>query len=634
MEIEAETDGWAIGLNALLLADNARPATYNQRLLQLFIRDEIWERWDEARRNFMLRISIEDELTPAFCDAITGRTDSADMLRALVRENAFIIVDRENVYRFHHLFREFLRLTLEDEDQQLRMELYQRAGDWFYSRADYYKAIEYYVKCANRPCISASMADLAVHSTIYSIEEKLAIFHMVDVEAMLSEYPSLLGWQIWAAFVEGRSADLEAYLDRYYQMLPAVSAEAPAGAQTVLMLHTIDYRNSLVDVSKNYRMWVSGKSSRDSAYTFSIHIPLYHRSSRDCSEYMFNTEQNLALHKEMLHGMSIGGNAEVDALIHCLHAGMEYERGNLGAAYEYALATCAEVRDSYAHELAFFSLMMLAHVLEAQNDREGAHKVLERITGMIEVRKAYYLYHNFRAYLYRLRMTEGEVEPAQSWLKEYAEMNHRTLHFYKLYRHFTTARALIVTGDYDMAILLLKKLYALCESYRRPLDMIDADILTAIAYWKKGASAQNLAFRVLERAVQSAQEYGYTQSFANEGAELSNIVHKLLMRIRQKDYTGSISVTEVSRLYAIVLARAQHSVGLTGGRSTKDLRFTDLQKTVISHLYEGLTNREISEKMGLKPSTIKTHTMLIYKKLDVSNKVEAMIKIRELGIMS
>ncbi|MDR0310516.1 MAG: hypothetical protein LBJ21_02905 [Acidobacteriota bacterium] len=38
--------------------------------------------------------------------------------------------------------------------------------------------------------------------------------------------------------------------------------------------------------------------------------------------------------------------------------------------------------------------------------------------------------------------------------------------------------------------------------------------------------------------------------------------------------------------------------------------------------------------MNLKPSAIKSHMILIYKKLDVSNGVDAMIKIRELNVLN
>jgi len=49
-------------------------------------------------------------------------------------------------------------------------------------------------------------------------------------------------------------------------------------------------------------------------------------------------------------------------------------------------------------------------------------------------------------------------------------------------------------------------------------------------------------------------------------------------------------------------------------------------------LSEGHDRNGIAEKMGIKPYTVKSHLELIYNKLDVSNRTDALIKIMELDI--
>ena len=48
--------------------------------------------------------------------------------------------------------------------------------------------------------------------------------------------------------------------------------------------------------------------------------------------------------------------------------------------------------------------------------------------------------------------------------------------------------------------------------------------------------------------------------------------------------------------------------------------------------YFGCSRNEIAAIMGLKPNGVKSHTTLIYKKLDVSNSVEAVLKIKALSL--
>lgn len=631
--ITAMTDGWAIGLNALLLSGNQQPdRKLLSRYLTTFIREQVWEKWDEQRRNFMLRVSVVDELTADFCNAMTGRTDSADILDALVWENAFMSVDAGNVYRFHHLFQDFLRYMLENDSNQLKKELYKKAGDWFYSRGDYYKAVEYYMKCGNKNGVTKGLKFMYNYNSPYAaIEDTVAIIHLSVNGSIVDEYPFLLEVQAWAAFVEGRGTDMEGYLDRYFKLFPKIVLQNPASAQTALMLRCMDYRNSLIELTKSLKMLPLKLFAQANTPSITQNMPLFHRSSRDFTEYTLDIDKSLPLLRKTI-GVLVG--EEYDTIEVLIRAGFAYEQGNLNMAHELALSANVKTKDRFAPEIKFCTFMILAAVLDAQGQQRDMQKILDGAAAMIENDKAYYLNANFRAFSCRMRLADGDMEAAQDWLKYYADSPHNNkLSFYKLYQHFTTARAHIVMGDYNMAILFLKKLLPLCEQYRRPLDMIETNILLAIAYWKKGRGLQNEAFEPLERALKVAEEYGFIQIFANEGAELSNMLHKLQKRIAQKDYGGEISSTQVKTLFIMTLARAKFSKGLTGSRTPENLKFTEQQKRVMRYLCDGLTQKGIAEEMGLKPSAIKSHMILIYKKLDVSNSVDAMIKIRELGIL-
>ena len=61
---------------------------------------------------------------------------------------------------------------------------------------------------------------------------------------------------------------------------------------------------------------------------------------------------------------------------------------------------------------------------------------------------------------------------------------------------------------------------------------------------------------------------------------------------------------------------------------------TRRQKEVINLLAEGKTNRGIGDQLGLSERTIKVHIANIYKLLSVSNRTEALNKVRQLGIIS
>jgi DNA-binding NarL/FixJ family response regulator len=58
----------------------------------------------------------------------------------------------------------------------------------------------------------------------------------------------------------------------------------------------------------------------------------------------------------------------------------------------------------------------------------------------------------------------------------------------------------------------------------------------------------------------------------------------------------------------------------------------DRQLEVLRLIGRGLTNREIGEVLGIGAVTVKTHTLAIYAALDVTNRAEAVMAMRDLGL--
>ena len=59
--------------------------------------------------------------------------------------------------------------------------------------------------------------------------------------------------------------------------------------------------------------------------------------------------------------------------------------------------------------------------------------------------------------------------------------------------------------------------------------------------------------------------------------------------------------------------------------------FTEREREVLFLLLKGLNNKEISKKLFISNHTTKAHVASIYKKLGVSNRVQAAIKSMQLG---
>lgn len=70
-----------------------------------------------------------------------------------------------------------------------------------------------------------------------------------------------------------------------------------------------------------------------------------------------------------------------------------------------------------------------------------------------------------------------------------------------------------------------------------------------------------------------------------------------------------------------------------GSRKTLDI-LTEREKEVLFLLVTGLPNKALAERLFVSSTTIKTHTLNIYQKMDVANRTSAILKAMELGWFS
>jgi LuxR family transcriptional regulator, maltose regulon positive regulatory protein len=60
---------------------------------------------------------------------------------------------------------------------------------------------------------------------------------------------------------------------------------------------------------------------------------------------------------------------------------------------------------------------------------------------------------------------------------------------------------------------------------------------------------------------------------------------------------------------------------------------SDREVEVLLYMSKGLSNPEIARRLYLSPNTLKAHTQNIFMKLDVHNRLEAVSRARELGLI-
>jgi LuxR family maltose regulon positive regulatory protein len=137
------TEGWIAGLQlaVLSLREAPTPTTLiesfqgSQRYILDYLVEEVLERQPKPLQSFLLRTSILERMCGSLCEAVLGddTINSTQTLEQLERKNLFVVpLDSHRTwYRYHHLFADLLRHTLQRVEPDRLREYHHRAAQWY-----------------------------------------------------------------------------------------------------------------------------------------------------------------------------------------------------------------------------------------------------------------------------------------------------------------------------------------------------------------------------------------------------------------------------------------------------------------------------------------------------------------------
>jgi ATP/maltotriose-dependent transcriptional regulator MalT/DNA-binding SARP family transcriptional activator len=153
--LAASNEGWVTGilLSSHLLwkglplggGINSRDQVYH------FLASEVLEQQPDPLRHFMLEASVLHDMDPVACDFVLDRKDSRSMLTELDSRRLFVFSSGQEqpAYRFHNLFQEFLRSTLQARDPSKYKALQERSAEWNLKNGFLEVAFSYFVQAEN-----------------------------------------------------------------------------------------------------------------------------------------------------------------------------------------------------------------------------------------------------------------------------------------------------------------------------------------------------------------------------------------------------------------------------------------------------------------------------------------------------
>jgi LuxR family maltose regulon positive regulatory protein len=655
-----------------------------------YLTDEVLKQQPELVQQFLLQTSILERMCSPLCNALVQVEESEDedgevppfnigelgeeTLHRLETENLFVVPldDERRWYRYHKLFAELLQVRLQESAPALIPELHRRAAVWYERNAFPAEAV--------RHALATSDYDLAA-AVIERAITQVATWSRLDVGTLLGwlnalpagvmrARPLLRLFAVRAMFSAGQTDTAERFLN---DLEDALLAE-PSIPDSEQLLRTIladrgSYAvvhgdvSQAIDFTQRFLAQVrendSSSQIRGAAILGMAHLragELAHATQafRQAIDLALavdlpiaavpllcnladvqSTQGQLNQAAQTLEQAIQIGTVEGKRTASTGFAGLGlgkilYERNDLREAERHILDGLALVSDGGIAE--FFGNMhaVLARVRQAKGESQAAQAAMQFALQLAQRGGILRISVLAAAYQARIWLAQGKVSLAVQWGRDYRRAGE--VQFTREFEDLTLACVLLADGQPHDALALLDGMLAPAQSAGRMGSVVEILALRALALQSSGVSNQPVA--ALEAALSLAEPQGYVRTFLDLGEPMGSLLKQVAGRGIQSEYA--------SRLLAAFDAQAHVR---TEGSSASELfvspphqplvePLTPREIEVLYLLAGRLSNAEIAHQLVISLPTVKSHTRSIYGKLSVHDRKAAVLRARELGILS
>ncbi|WP_265459901.1 helix-turn-helix transcriptional regulator [Enterococcus sp. HY326] len=625
------TEGWPSGILPLAEYDCLDLLTADDPKNEIFIhyiQSQIWSHLTPVEKKILLDTSIVLKLTEELALRLTQEEQAVTILTALAARFDFVQKDEKNCFSYYPAFRTFLQREQRKTESARLNYLHKTAAHYFLESGDVLLSRGHALKSNDTDLIN--ITNIAINNlqiTAVSTRDYIkdfATFQKIEMDKLAEfPYPYLLSQYVCFYYYTGDVKATKFYLDYLYENLPLIAEKYPTFLSDSVLISFLDFRKNLFQLLTEIKNYPSLDilKERLNWITITFQLPFFHRSGRNYCE--------LATQPAHLWPTDLLANLfenECDVLVALTHAGLLYEQNQLLQAEQLLTKLFSTINSSVRSDFIFCAHMQLSAIYRALEQKEAFEQSLLATQKFLKQGNHSIYSLNFTAYLTQVRLSENKNLTAKSWLKNHPHETIEQVELYKIFQHFTTARCLIASNQTDEAEILLKKIRSVASDFQRCLDFAEAQVLLAALDW--ALNRQGKALQEIESAILSVQESGFLRVFADEGAAILPVLNRLKDVLKRRKDTV-IRLDYLNQVIQATKVTAKNHPSLTQKLRRPSGKLSSQQLKILSLLAQGNKNSEIAQQTGLTVSTVKYHLGQAYKKLQVNNAFDAILKCEE-----
>ena len=672
--LETRTEGWIAGLQLAALSMQGHQDTTSfiqsftgsHHFVLDYLIEEVLQQQPESIQTFLLRTSILDRMCGPLCDAVLGSPSASgqETLEYLERANLFIVpLDNErHWFRYHHLFADLLRQRLQrisalatEKEKGGVDELHRRASQWYEDNALEIEAFHH--AAAANDIERAERLITGGGIPLHSLPAVTSILDWLDSlpKTVLDARPWLWVKSAMSTIQAGKITGVEEKLHA------AEAALAAAMQNTDLDDKTRDLIGQIAAVKAtlaNLRYQPEAaiiQARRALEYLHPDNPPFRSRAFWMLgSAYQLQGDRAAArqAYTEAIAIRQTSGNITMTALATTGLGQIQESENQLCQAaetYQRSLQMLSDQGPPNASE----EYLGLARIYYEWNDLETAERYGQLSLQLArQYDRAIDRFVICEVFLARLKLARGEVAEAAAILAQ-ADQSVRqqgfvqripevaaaqvitllrqdnlaaAVHLAQMHElPLSQARVYLAQGDTAEALAVLEPCRRLVEAKGWADERLKTMILQAVALHTNGE--KNKAVQLLGEALTLAEPGGFIRIFVDEGAPMAQLLLEAASHGVMPDY--------ISKLLAVFEAEQRKSEDKPDLSPAKLLieSLSQRELKILQLIAQGLSNREISERLFLALDTVKGHNRKMFDKLQVQSRTEAIARARELGLL-
>ena len=584
--------------------------------------------FDSDVLDFLVKVSIADTFDVPMANMITGRSDAEKMISRCEETGNFIIADN-NIF---HIRSEWLVILNEykkkEYDLKLLTDCYYNAGIYYSINGHDEKAIEMFSKSGNTDKVKEILVRNSAKNPgtgyYYEMRTYYAALDPIDIE---NDVGLMAGMSmLYSLMMDAKKSEY------WYNRLNEKKQEyrgAKRREATIKLAYldiTLPHRgsNNILNIIYNSAKMSLKAGGKFPKMSLTSNMPSVMNGGKDFCSWSKQDDYIAGKFGSVIAGF-LGDYGK--CIVNEALAESYFEKAkNPSIILQRLSHIIIDAKTDDLADMEFAVQAIKSRLYLSCHDYKSAVSCISGFEKKAEEQSLNKILENVQAFRCRLAMYAGDNDRIDRWL-ESAPDEDNNFFIMDRYKYMIKIRCYILKKKYICAYSLIEKMKYYAENYDRKYISMELGILSSILNYRSSVSWK----KEFSETLLEISSYDFVRIISEEGAAVLPLLKAYYKDDCSKGgspYAEWLSrvLTETEKMaasYPLYLKEQKNNIPIISGKA----------KSILYLQSQGYSLSKIAQELDMKESTVKYHIKENYRKLDVKNKIDAVLTAKHLRII-